>query len=67
MKRLVRSEAGVAWTLGLIGGLIVGLTNASAGATYLIALGLLVIGLGIMFGPDRLQLWREMHSPKPRR
>lgn len=50
--------------LGAIGGLIVGLTDAGTGATYLITLGLGAIGLGIGFGPDRLRLWREMHDPK---
>lgn len=62
MKRFVLSEAGQAWTLGAIGGLIVGFTHASVGATYLIAFGLLAIGLGILLGPERVRLWREMHG-----
>lgn len=62
MKRFVLSEAGQAWTLGSIGGLIVGFTHASVGATYLISFGLLAIGLGILLGPDRVRLWREMHG-----
>jgi hypothetical protein len=56
-----------AWTLGSIGGLIVGFTHASAGATYLISFGLLAIGLGILLGPERVRLWREMHGSSPTR
>ena len=67
MKRFVRSDARLAWTLGAIGGLIAGITHASPGATYLIAFGLMAIGMAIMFGPDRVQLWREMHGPKGHR
>jgi len=67
MRRFVRSDAGVAYTLGIIGGLIVGFTDASVGATYLIAFGLGAIGFAIIIGPDRVQLWREMHGPKGRR
>jgi hypothetical protein len=58
MRRIVRSEARLAWALGALGGLAAG----RPGATYLIALGLGAIGLGVILGPDRVRLWREMHG-----
>jgi hypothetical protein len=62
MKRFVRHEAGLAYMLGAVGGMIVGFTDASAGASYLIAFGLGMVGLAIFLGPDRVQLWREQHG-----
>jgi hypothetical protein len=62
MRRIVRSEARLAWALGALGGLAAGLFDAGPGATYLIALGLGAIGLGVILGPDRVRLWREMHG-----
>ncbi len=67
MRRFVRSDARLAWSLGAIGGLIVGVTHASPAATYLTALGLGTVGMAIMLGPDRVRLWREMHGPEGRR
>lgn len=62
MRRIVRSEAGLGWALGMLGGLAVGIFDTGPVATYLIALGLGMIGLGIILGPDRVRLWRETHS-----
>jgi hypothetical protein len=62
MKRIVRFEGGLACALGGIGGLIVGITDASVAVTYLIALCVGVIWMGIFLGPERVQLWREKHA-----
>jgi hypothetical protein len=42
-----------------IGIVIVAITGASAGAAYLILLGLLAIALAIRLGPEGLEAWRE--------
>jgi hypothetical protein len=62
MKRIVRSDAAFAWVLGAIGGLAVGIFDAGPGVTYLIALGLGALGLGVTLGPDRVRLWRQTHG-----
>jgi hypothetical protein len=53
--------------LGVIGGLAAGVLDAGPGMTYLIAFGLGSVGLGLILGPDRLRLWRELHGPSSRR
>jgi hypothetical protein len=62
MKRIVLSEAGLALTSGSIAGLIIGLIHPSVGVTYLIAFGVIAIGLGILIGPELVQLRRERHG-----
>ncbi len=52
----------MAYTLGALGGIVVGLTNASAGVAYLIGFGLCVVGMVYLFGPERFQHWREHHG-----
>jgi hypothetical protein len=66
MKRFVLSDAGSAWTLGAIGGVIVAVTDASAGVTYLLAVCLGAIGMAIMFGPDRARRSREKRNASPK-
>jgi hypothetical protein len=68
MKRFVEKD----WVVGLLGGVfawvVAALTGADAGATYLIALGVVAITVCIMFGPERFRLWREEHrAPAARR
>jgi hypothetical protein len=46
----------------VIGGLIVCVTHASPGVAYLIAFGVTGIGIAIMFGPERVRLWRQTHG-----
>lgn len=67
MKRLVRSDVVVACVLGAIGGVIVGLTEASVGATYAIAFGLGAFGFLIIFDADDLWPWRAMQRLRGRR
>jgi len=62
MKRFVRSEAAVAYALGAVVAIIAAVTQASPGATYLLAFGVGAIGLACFLGPDRLRLWREQHD-----
>jgi hypothetical protein len=63
MKRLVRSDYASALMLGAIGGVIVGLTDASAAVTYLIAFALGAIGLG----PEYVRLRRKTHGTRSSR
>lgn len=53
MKRFVGSDAGLAVTLGMATVAVVAITNASAGATHLIAVGFLAIAI----------LWQRFHEP----
>jgi len=55
MKRVVRSDAGVGWIIGILAGVIVIATDAGVAATYAIAIGLGIIGMTIIFEPD--QFW----------
>ena len=61
MKRVVGSDAGMGVLAGVVSLLVVALTGASAGATYLITLGFSMIAVAIRLGPERMQLWREKH------
>jgi hypothetical protein len=63
MKRFVLSDAGSAYTLGAIGGVIVGLTDGSAGVAYLLAFAFGIVGMVLLFGPESVQRWREQ-DPK---
>jgi hypothetical protein len=65
MKRIVRSDAALGAACGLVASLIVWLTHASLGASYLILLAVIVIGFIIAIGPERGQLWREMRGLPP--
>lgn len=62
MKRFVEKD----WPLSIVGAIltlvVVALTGADAGATYLIAIGFLAIILCIRMGPDRVRLWRAEHG-----
>jgi hypothetical protein len=55
MKRFVGSDAGLAVTMGVATVAVVAIIGASAGATYLIAVGFLTIAI----------LWRRFHEPPP--
>ena len=59
MKCIVCSTPGA----GLIGAalavLVVALTDASAGATYLIAIGFTGVAIALRLGPEAWELWRE--------
>jgi hypothetical protein len=63
MKRLVGSDYASALVLGAIGGVVVVVTEASVGATYLIAFALVAIGLG----PEFIRLRRETHKARSNR
>ena len=53
MKRLVRSALGMGTIVATLGLAIVATTGASAGASYLIMIGLIAIGLAIRLGSER--------------
>lgn len=44
---------------------VVAVTDASAGATYLIAIGFLALAIAVRLGPERVQLWRNEHEKAP--
>lgn len=67
MKRFVRSDFGTVALITVLAVLVVAITGASAGATYLILVGFLAIALAIRLGPERLELWREEHGAAPRK
>ena len=46
---------------------VVAITDADAGATFLIAVGFLAIALAIRWGPERLEDWREGHAQAARK
>jgi hypothetical protein len=58
MKCFVLSDSGSAYTLGAVGGLIVGLTDASAGVAYLLTFAFGIVGMVLLFGPEPVQRWR---------
>lgn len=51
---------------GLVSFLIIWLTQASGTAAYLIFAAVMAAGLGVLIGPDRVRLWRQMHGSSPR-
>ncbi|HWM62862.1 MAG TPA: hypothetical protein VNP96_02610 [Solirubrobacterales bacterium] len=61
MKRIVRSEFGLAIVMVVLTLVVVAATGAGAGATRAIALAFGVIGTFVLLGPDRIELWREQH------
>lgn len=58
MKRIVGSDWGLSMAAAVLTLLVVAMTGAGAGATYLIAFGFLAIVIGIRLGPERIRLWR---------
>lgn len=55
------------WTTGIVAGLIIAFTDPGPDAAFLIAAGIGAIGLAFILGPERLQLWREMHDQRESR
>lgn len=67
MRRFVRSDAFIALTLGAVGGALIGITHATGGAAYLIALVFGAIVYGITVAPEQVRLWRETHGTRSNR
>lgn len=60
MKRFVRSDTRSGLLSGAIIFLIVSITHASLGVTYLISLGVFMIWMRITFGPFHPPSWRTI-------
>jgi hypothetical protein len=67
MKRVVLSDAGVAYILGIVAGVIVIATDAGVAATYAIAIGLGIVGMAIIFDPDQFWGARALERLRRRR
>jgi len=65
MKRFDYSDFGTGAVVAMLTLAVVAVTGASAGATYLIAIGFLALAIAVRLGPERVQLWREEHEKVP--
>ncbi len=61
MRRFVENPWGMGTLVAILTLAVIVPTGAGRGATYLIALGFCVIAIGIVWGPERLDLWRTEH------
>lgn len=64
MKCFVASEARITLTAGIVASLVIAFTDPGPDVAFLIAVGIAAVGLAFILGPERLQLWREMHGPR---
>jgi hypothetical protein len=65
MKRFNYSDYATGAVIATLTLAVVAITDASAGATYLIAVGFLALAIAVRLGPERVQLWREEHEKAP--
>lgn len=65
MKRLVGSTFLLSVTAGIVAAVIVAVTGAGAGATYLIGFGFTAVVIAIRLGPERVELWRRQGRQSP--